>query len=70
MTDNYLTRQTLLLKLQNQHDEHAWEDFFETYHKYIRAILWNMNVRESDSNDILQTVMLKILILWRNMEGD
>lgn len=60
MTDKFNTRQTLLLKLKDQRDEQAWNDFYETYYRYIRAILWNMNMKEADANDILQSVMLKI----------
>ena len=60
MSQNFNTRQTLLLKLKDQRDDKAWNDFHETYHRYIRAILWNMNLSEEDANDILQTVMLKI----------
>lgn len=60
MSDNYNTRQTLLLKLKDQRDDQAWNDFYETYYRYIRAILWNMNLSEADANDILQSVMLKI----------
>lgn len=60
MSENYNTRQTLLLKLKDQRDDHAWNDFYETYYRYIRAILWNMNLKEADANDILQSVMLKI----------
>ena len=60
MTDKFHTRQTLLLKLKDQRDEKAWDDFYETYYRYIRAILWNMNMKEADANDILQSVMLKI----------
>lgn len=60
MSKTFQTRQTLLLKLKDQRDEKAWNDFYETYYRYIRAILWKMNMTESDANDILQTVMLKI----------
>ena len=60
MSKTFQTRQTLLLKLKNQRDDKAWNDFYETYYRYIRAILWNMNMKEYDANDILQSVMLKI----------
>lgn len=60
MTDRYNTRKTLLHKLQNQYDEKAWKDFHDTYYKCIRAILWRMNLKVDDANDVLQSVMLKI----------
>ena len=60
MSETFNTRQTLLLKLKDQRDDHAWHEFYDTYHRYIRAILWKMNLQEADANDILQSVMLKI----------
>ena len=60
MSKTFNTRQTLLLKLKNQRDESAWNDFYDTYHRYIRAILWNMSLSEQDASDVLQTVMLKL----------
>ena len=60
MSKTFQTRQTLLMKLKDQRDDQAWNDFYETYYRYIRAILWNMNMAEADANDILQSVMLKI----------
>ena len=60
MSKTFQTRQTLLLKLKDQRDDKAWNDFYETYFRYIRAILWNMKMKEADANDILQAVMLKV----------
>ena len=60
MSKTFQTRQTLLLKLKDQRDDKAWNDFYETYYRYIRAILWNMKMKEADANDILQAVMLKV----------
>ena len=59
MKESYVTRETLLIRLRNQHDEDAWNEFVLTYQKYIIAILQNMQLQGSNQEDILQAVLLK-----------
>ncbi|VGO18517.1 RNA polymerase sigma factor [Pontiella sulfatireligans] len=60
MDDDYKTRQTLIQRLKENHDEQSWEDFLRIYRPYIRAIIRNMNISENDADDMVQQVMLKV----------
>ena len=59
MKDSYITRETLLIRLRNRHDEDAWHEFVLTYQKYIFAILKNMQLQGASQDDIAQAVLLK-----------
>ena len=61
-----ITQQTLLLKVKNQYDEEAWEQFVDYYRKYIYAVLINMGVPNTDLDDLSQQIMLK---LWKKLPG-
>ena len=41
---NYNTRQTLLAKIKNNHDESSWADFTYYYQQYIYNIVRKMNM--------------------------
>ena len=58
------TRQTLLQKLQKQQDEQTWEEFIRYYEGYIYVCIRNLGVSLSDSEDLLQEVLVKI---WKGM---
>jgi RNA polymerase sigma factor (sigma-70 family) len=64
MSEEYFTRETLLLKLKNRHDEEAWVDFINTYKRYIKAVLRNMNLNSADIDDISQSVLLQA---WKKL---
>ena len=64
MNDVYKTRLTLLKKIQDQNDQHAWEEFIEIYKKYIYAIIRQVGVPQHDVEDILQRIMLS---LWKRL---
>ena len=59
MKENYLTRDTLLRKLKNRHDETAWQEFADLYLRYIRSVLYNMQIFPDSIDDITQTVLLR-----------
>ncbi len=59
MENSLNTRQTLLARIRDQHDEKSWEEFIDYYQCYIFAVVHNMNVSHHDSEDIVQSVMLK-----------
>ena len=61
---NYNTRQTLLAKIKNNHDEKSWEDFTYYYQQYIYNIVRKMNMGHHDAEDLVQTIMLK---LWNKI---
>lgn len=67
MTDSsktYRTRQSLLMRLKDTHDESSWDEFVSIYKNYILAIIRNMKVNKHDAEDLLQSILLK---LWRKL---
>ena len=58
------TRQTLIQRIKNQYDETSWMEFIEVYRPYIAAIIRNMNVREDEIDDHVQTVLV---ICWQKL---
>ncbi len=64
MSDTYLTRKTLLMRLKSSKDEQAWEEFVFFYQNFIYSIIIRMGVGEADRDDLSQKVMLKI---WKSM---
>ncbi len=64
MKDPYRTRQTLIERVRNQHDDASWEEFVRVYRDYIYAIIRRMNISEHDADDLRQQVLLK---LWKNL---
>jgi RNA polymerase sigma factor (sigma-70 family) len=63
-TDPYATRKTLIQRVQDQHNDQAWEEFIGVYSRYVYSILIKMNVSESDSDELHQQVMLS---LWKRL---
>ena len=61
---SYHTRQSLLMRLRDSHDEASWEEFVATYRSYILTIINNLNVSLHDSEDLLQSILLK---LWKKL---
>lgn len=53
------TRETLLKKIKDQHDEQSWKDFVHYYQSFIYSIIRRMNVRHHDAEDLVQQVILK-----------
>jgi len=62
--DQYQTRATLIMRVQDQYDEASWEEFVRVYRRYIYAIIRSMNISESDTEDILQQVLIN---LWNSL---
>ena len=54
----YKTRETLLEKIRDKHDDDSWEDFAYYYRKYIYMLCRRMNVNHHDSEEIIQKVLL------------
>lgn len=54
------TRQTLLEKIRDKHDENSWEDFVFYYRQYIYVVVRSMNMNHHDSEEIVQMVLLKV----------
>jgi len=64
MSDIYKTRLTLLKKIQDKDDQHAWQEFIDIYKKYIYAIIREVGIPVHDVEDILQRIMLS---LWKRL---
>jgi RNA polymerase sigma factor (sigma-70 family) len=60
MNNNWNTRQTLLEKIRDQHDETSWEDFVYYYQQYIYVVIRGMNLNHHDAEEIVQLVLLKV----------
>lgn len=58
------TRQTLIERIRDQHNELAWEEFVSSYESYIYAIIRRMGISAEDSKDIHQDVILNI---WKKL---
>ena len=54
------TRQTLLEKIRDKHDEDSWEDFVFYYRQYIYVVVRSMNMHHHDAEEIVQIVLLKV----------
>ena len=64
MSDDWTTRQTLLMRVKNQDDEQAWNEFVSYYRTFIKVILKYLHVSENDVEDLSQEVLLKI---WKGL---
>jgi len=60
------TRETLLIRVKNQHDENSWEDFVFYYKKFIYIICRKMGLNHHDGEEVVQKVLLK---LWDKLPG-
>ena len=60
--DVYMTRDTLLHRVQEQFDEMAWHDFIAQYQGYIYTIINRMNIRATDVDDLYQKILIKLWI--------
>ena len=59
------TRQTLLIKIRDQYDDAAWEEFIAFYRPYVYRVVQNLqNINATDRDDIVQEVML---IAWKKL---
>lgn len=56
--DTYKTRETLLDKLKNKHDEESWEDFVFYYRGFIYVVCRRMHLNHHDAEEIVQKVLL------------
>ena len=60
----YNTRQSLLLKICQQHDDESWETFADLYRNYIYVIIRRMNISHEDCQDLSQDILLQ---LWNKL---
>ena len=60
----YPTRQTLLLRVKDKHDEKSWEEFVFYYEKFIYIICRKFGLSHHDCEELTQKIMLK---LWKKV---
>lgn len=65
MSDDFDTRNSLLLRARNPKDEEAWKEFVKYYKTFIFMLLRQMNIPQHDCEDLTQTVLVKI---WKKLE--
>ena len=70
MSDDWTTRQTLLMRVKNQDDEQAWDEFVTYYKTFIKVILKYLNISENDVEDLNQDILLKIWKAFAKMDYD
>jgi len=62
--DEYLTRQSLLLRAKNLQDERAWKEIVDIYRHYIFVVIMSKGLSSSQADDVQQLVLLE---LWQNL---
>ena len=62
--DPYSTRQTLIAKIMDRHNDQSWDEFIDFYKAYIYSILIRMNVPPSEREDLAQKALLDI---WKGI---
>lgn len=66
MSEDYTTSITLVQKMRDLYDESSWNRFAETYTPYMRMIILNMGMRHHDTEDLVQSIILKA---WKNLNS-
>jgi RNA polymerase sigma-70 factor (ECF subfamily) len=65
------TSLTLMLRLQKSSgDPRAWDEFVERYRPMIRAWCLKWRLQESDADDVVQEVLIKLLAAIRKFQYD
>jgi RNA polymerase sigma factor (sigma-70 family) len=66
LSEEWKTRQSLLMRAKDPTDEEAWAEFVKYYEKFIYHLLHRMNINADDFNDLVQDVLVK---LWKNLKS-
>ena len=64
MSKAYNTRQTLIAKIKDQHDEQSWEEFVRYYERYIYVVVADLGVPNVDVEDVCHHILL---VLWEKL---
>ena len=62
MANTWNTRESLLIKAQNQHDQDAWKEFADYYIFFIKYLLNKLGVHRSDQDDLTQDILVKMWV--------
>lgn len=66
MKGEWVTKQTLLIRIKDKSDESAWDDFVLYYKSFIQSVICHLRVNRNDEDDITQEVLLKV---WKNLQN-
>lgn len=64
MSDQWITKQTLIQRVQNPDDKSAWDDFVSYYKTFIEMVLNKSRISLNESDDLVQEILLKI---WKGL---
>ena len=65
-----LTRETLLLRIRDTGDDHAWAEFTEIYTPLIYNFCRSRGLQEADASDIVQEVLKAVARAIQQFEYD
>ncbi|MCH2208042.1 MAG: sigma-70 family RNA polymerase sigma factor [Lentisphaerales bacterium] len=66
MSEEWVTKQTLLVRIRNKDDQQAWNEFVVYYESFILKILKILKVDANDEDDLTQEILLK---LWKSLQN-
>ena len=69
MSESFHTRQTLLQRVRLNQDETSWNEFARYYKKYIYLICRRMTLTHHDAEEVVQSVLVKLLEKLPQQEG-
>ena len=64
MNNQCHTRYTLLMRARDPADVDAWQEFVTYYREFIRMVLFQMNLKSPDVDDLIQEILIKI---WKSL---
>jgi RNA polymerase sigma-70 factor (ECF subfamily) len=64
MSNDWVTRQTLLQRAKNPDDHQAWDEFTSYYRNFIQTLIYKMRFQGSDTEDLTQIILLN---LWKTL---
>lgn len=70
MSEDWTTRQTLIMRVKNQDDQQAWGEFVLYYQSFIKVILKYLNVKANDIDDLSQEILLKVWKAFSTLNYD
>ena len=70
MTSVPETRPSLLLRLRDARDQHAWSTFLEIYQPLIYRVIMQRRVQDADAREVTQEVLLAVASSIDQWEAD
>lgn len=70
MTDSPATRASLLVRMRDPHDSHAWEQFVDIYAPLIYGYSRKHGLQDADAADLVQEVLRSVAGAIRKLEYD